>query len=969
MLAGSNPIQNLLTLPSRMSGQFELLEGRHRPEWFACSDPAGKPLGSGGGTANLLAEAWHATGSGSSFKEWLLGNPKLVLHAGGQSRRLPPYAAVGKLLMPLPVLRWARGQRLDQTLLDLQLSDYHRVLGHAGNKFPLMITSGDVLLHFARELPPFPQVDVLGLGMWVPAETASAFGVFFSPRHQPTQLAFFLQKPSPERIAELGRDYLFLVDTGMWLLGERAVRLLMERCGWNSEQQKFTDGSATPYEFYAQFGLALGRMPALVDPELNQLSCAVIPLPEAHFHHFGTCEQMLESVAALQNLVVDPSHLGSTGARHRPDQVTLNSRFNAALRREGNERFWVENSVVPGSWQLASDHVLTGIPENNWSLRLEPGVCLDFAPVSENDFCLRVYGFKDAFRGTLRDGTTRWLGRTVAEWFTRRGLNPEECGILPDIDIQFAPLFPVLSLEQIKPDFIQWMTERTPLSNFKLSELWRKSRRLSAADLVEQTNLLRLYRQRAALRAGCLKPLWEHFRSSILFRLDLESTAAAYASTAEPLPDLSLEPHDPPMHRVHDQMFRSAVLRHRQNPDWSNFEAGAFAQLRETIAREARLTPVLPRPNVLEDQIVWARSPVRFDLAGGWTDTPPYCLEHGGRVLNLAAELNGQPPIQVFAKLSEEPAFVLRSIDLGVEERVRTYAELDAFNRPDNPFSLAKAALALAGFLPAFHANGGCPSLEAQLKDFGGGIELSLLCAVPKGSGLGTSSILAATLLAALGDLCGLGWDRNSLFTRTLALEQMLTTGGGWQDQAGAIYCGIKLIETAPGLEQKPTLHWLPGYLFEHDYANRCVLLYYTGLTRLAKNILGEIVRGIFLNSPAHLEIIGDIGDNTKNASAALQQCDYDALTQAMRRSWLLNQRLDSGTNPPAVQAILESIQDYLAAAKLLGAGGGGYLLLFARDESAAAKLKHVLTESPPNKRARFVNFNLSETGLQVTRS
>jgi len=59
-------------------------------------------------------------------------------------------------------------------------------------------------------------------------------------------------------------------------------------------------------------------------------------------------------------------------------------------------------------------------------------------------------------------------------------------------------------------------------------------------------------------------------------------------------------------------------------------------------------------------------------------------------------------------------------------------------------------------------------------------------CSPPcEGSGLGTSSILAATVLAALGDLCGLSWDRNTLFTRTLALEQMLTTGGGWQDQAG----------------------------------------------------------------------------------------------------------------------------------------------------------------------------------------
>ena len=153
----------------------------------------------------------------------------------------------------------------------------------------------------------------------------------------------------------------------------------------------------------------------------------------------------------------------------------------------------------------------------------------------------------------------------------------------------------------------------------------------------------------------------------------------------------------------------------------------------------------------------------------------------------------------------------MRSIDLGVEERVRTYEELDTFAQPDSAFALAKAAFALAGFLPRFHADGGFASLEKQLRDFGGGIELSLLSAVPKGSGLGTSSILAATVLAALGDLCGLNWDRNVLFTRTLALEQMLTTGGGWQDQAGAIFRGIKLIETAPGLAQKPTIALAAG--------------------------------------------------------------------------------------------------------------------------------------------------------------
>jgi galactokinase/mevalonate kinase-like predicted kinase len=337
--------------------------------------------------------------------------------------------------------------------------------------------------------------------------------------------------------------------------------------------------------------------------------------------------------------------------------------------------------------------------------------------------------------------------------------------------------------------------------------------------------------------------------------------------------------------------------------------------------------------------------------------------------LNLAVDINGQPPIQVFAKLATRPELVIRSIDLGAEERVRSFEELDTFNQPDSPFALAKAALALAGYLPRFHSEGGFASLEQQLTAFGGGIEVSLLCAVPKGSGLGTSSILAATVLAALGDVCGLNWDRNVLFTRTLALEQMLTTGGGWQDQAGAIFRGIKFIETAPGLVQKPAVRWLPHHLFDREYANRSVLLYYTGITRLAKNILAEIVRGVFLNAPRQLDIIADIGANAETASAAVQKCDYEMLLACVRKSWELNQRLDVGTNPPAVQNILENVRDFLGASKLLGAGGGGYLLLFGKDEEAASRIKQTLEMNPPNPRARFVSFGLSETGLQLTRS
>ena len=204
-------------------------------------------------------------------------------------------------------------------------------------------------------------------------------------------------------------------------------------------------------------------------------------------------------------------------------------------------------------------------------------------------------------------------------------------------------------------------------------------------------------------------------------------------------------------------------------------------------------------------------------------------------------------PIQVFVRPLTQPVFKLRSIDLGSEESITTYAQLDSYRDPSAGFSLAKSALALAGFHPDFCGARRYTSLREQLRDFGGGLEISLLSAVPKGSGLGTSSILGATLLGALNRACGLGWDEVMLYNRVLSIEQLLTTGGGWQDQAGALFRSIKLIETQAGLAQTPTVRYVPEHLLGAGFANETLMLYYTGATRLAKSILKEIVRDMFL--------------------------------------------------------------------------------------------------------------------------
>ena len=199
---------------------------------------------------------------------------------------------------------------------------------------------------------------------------------------------------------------------------------------------------------------------------------------------------------------------------------------------------------------------------------------------------------------------------------------------------------------------------------------------------------------------------------------------------------------------------------------------------------------------------------------------------------------------------------------------------MEDFARVGSPFSIPKAALALAGFSPRFCAES-FSTLEEQLRAFGSGIEVTLLSAIPAGSGLGTSSILASTVLGAVSDFCGLAWDKNEICQRTLALEQLLTTGGGWQDQYGGVLQGVKLLQTQSGFDQSPLVRWLPDFLFTNPEYQKCHLLYYTGITRTAKGILAEIVRRMFLNETSQLALLADMKAHAMDLYEAIQRGNF----------------------------------------------------------------------------------------------
>ncbi len=147
------------------------------------------------------------------------------------------------------------------------------------------------------------------------------------------------------------------------------------------------------------------------------------------------------------------------------------------------------------------------------------------------------------------------------------------------------------------------------------------------------------------------------------------------------------------------------------------------------------------------------------------------------------------------------------------------------------------------------------------------------------------------------------------------------------------------------------------------------MLLYYTGVTRVARDILSEIVKGMFLNSSRHLAIFSEMQEHARETFETILRNDYEGVAARVAHSWELNQRLDEGTNPRVIQEITGKVDDLLLGYKLLGAGGGGYLLMFAKSADAALQTRRILELMPPNSRARFVDFSVSDTGFQVSRS
>ncbi|XP_056009006.1 L-fucose kinase-like isoform X1 [Ostrea edulis] len=364
---------------------------------------------------------------------------------------------------------------------------------------------------------------------------------------------------------------------------------------------------------------------------------------------------------------------------------------------------------------------------------------------------------------------------------------------------------------------------------------------------------------------------------------------------------------------------------------------------------------------------VTALCPARIDVSGGWSDTPPITYEHGGAVTMVALQVKGKHPVGAKAKRIDEPklVFVIYGNDGDNTEVIcREISDLEDYYQPYSPGALLKASFICADIVSLSSPK----SLRDQLMEgYAGGFEVHSWSVLPQGSGMGTSSILAGAVMAAVLRASGKSCDKKGLIHAVLYLEQLLTTGGGWQDQVGGLMGGIKI-----GLSEAK----LPIAVEAVDLkvsdeviqmVNERLLLIYTGKTRLARNLLQEVVRNWYARNPNIVE--------TENALVVLaQECAHGFIDGDLRKVgscldnyWSMKKILAPGCETPIIAKLMAAARPFAYGMCMAGAGGGGFLYVLTKDKNQKHLLLDILGTVEGTEGKEVYECSVDREGLVLT--
>ena len=297
--------------------------------------------------------------------------------------------------------------------------------------------------------------------------------------------------------------------------------------------------------------------------------------------------------------------------------------------------------------------------------------------------------------------------------------------------------------------------------------------------------------------------------------------------------------------------------------------------------------------------VIRGRAPLRVSFGGGGTDVEPFCVNQGGAI--MGSTINKYAYCSIVPRDDEE--IIVHSLDFDMTVKYNTRENYVY----DGKLDLVKAAL--------------------KGMDIRQGCEVYLQCDAPPGSGLGTSSTVMVAMLAAMARWKGVEMDAYRLADLAYEVEREdLKIAGGYQDQYAATFGGFNFIEfhgrnnvvVNPLRIKKDIIHELQYNL----------LLCYTGNIHISANIIKDQVQNY--EKKDGFEAMCEVKALAYAMKDELLKGNLHSFGKLLNYGWESKKRMSSKITNPQVDALYnEAMAAGALGGKLLGAGGGGYLLMY----------------------------------------
>lgn len=952
----------VLTASNKQQAEAFEIQLKHRMEahtlpedvhYAVLPDPDGERVGSGGATFNVLRYIAECENEKGRYKDIFKGLRIMVIHSGGDSKRVPQYSAVGKLFSPVPrELPDGRGSTLFDEFIIALSGMPSRI------KDGMLILSGDVLLLFN----PL-QMDISGSGAAAisfkePADVGKDHGVFLNDGNG--NVKSFLHKQTVKKLEAAGavNDHGMVdLDTGAILFNTDimdALYSLISKDGRTDEDsfKKYVNSRAR-ISFYGDFLYPLASGSTLEDfyneqPEgefteelkecrkgiwdaVHDFSMQLICLSPARFIHFGTTRELLELMNSIEDDLEFLDWKSCVMSTSLPDKNAVSYGSYIGRRAKIGNGAYLENSYILDETVVGDGSIVSSLKLRN--VEVPKNTVLHGLPVENGRYVVRIYGVNDNPKSVMEEGAG-FLGGKLSDFVKGNSISENEVWDegLPH-DLWNARLFtPADTMEEAVEGALALHDMAVRPSQDKGREFISKNR-LSLSESFMRSDMLKELDFKADLENRVLSRI---FTDSLLSGDYYETALETFRNRgiSEEIYDIltdDAERSDFPLkiriyYAISKYMKKNLLSFRGRNYEYT--EALCFGAIKDAVYENAiKLLPDREELRIAKDTVNVAL-PVRVNWGGGWTDTPPYCNENGGVVLNAAISLNGILPVQITVKKLDKLIIEFESQDIGVKGSVCDIDEIRKCNNPYDQFALHKAALIACGVIPTQ----GDESLEDILKKLGGGIYLSTqVVGVPKGSGLGTSSILAAACAKGIFEFLGVEKTDDEIYGIVLCMEQLMSTGGGWQDQVGGLTFGIKFISSRPGFEQKLNVEKLKMSESAMKELNERFALIYTGQRRLARNLLREVIGSYIGGKAESVDALREMKPTAALMKFYLERGDIDAFAELLDRHWELSKQLDAGSSNSCIDQIFISCQDLIDARFIAGAGGGGFIMVILK--------------------------------------